>query len=61
MTDPFDCQGHGPSDPRGYLIRQSSDGYWWLCRSDNSTAGPFGTREEAVISAEAHRIRLSGS
>ena len=53
MTDPQDRPGHGPADPDGYLIEQAPDGYGWTCRADGRTAGPFTSREEAVVSAEA--------
>ena len=53
MTDPSEPPGHGPADPDGYLIEQTADGYRWTCRTDGRTAGPFGSREEAVVSAEA--------
>jgi hypothetical protein len=55
MTDPHERPGHGPADPDGYLIEQALDGYRWTCRADGRTAGPFTSREEAVISAEAER------
>ncbi len=55
MTDPFESQGRGPSDPRGYLIEHTPDGYRWTCRADGRTAGPFASRDEAVVSAEADR------
>ena len=55
MTDPFERPGHGPADPDGYLIERTPDGYRWTCRADGRTAGPFPTREEAVVSAEADR------
>ena len=53
MTDPHERPGHGPADPDGYLIEQAPDGYRWTCRTDGRTAGPFASREEAVVSAEA--------
>ena len=53
MTDPHERPGHGPADPDGYLIEQTPDGYWWTCRADGRTVGPFPGREEAVVSAEA--------
>jgi hypothetical protein len=56
MTDPYECPGHGPADPEGYLIEQTADGYRWTCRADGRTAEPFTSREEAVISAEVDRI-----
>jgi hypothetical protein len=55
MTDPFERPGHGPADPDGYLVEETPDGYRWTRRADGRTAGPFGTREEAVVSAEADR------
>ena len=53
MTDPCERPGHGPADPDGYLIEQAPDGYRWTCRADGRAAGPFTSREEAVVSAEA--------
>ena len=53
MTDPWERPGHGPSDPEGYLIEQGPDGYRWTCRADGRTAGPFASREDAVMDAEA--------
>ena len=55
MTDPDERPGHGPADPEGYLIEQVPDGYRWTCRADGHSAGPFPSREEAVVSAEADR------
>lgn len=55
MTDPFDAQGHGPADPSGYLIEETPDGWVWTRRADGHVEGPFATREEAVVSAEADR------
>ena len=55
MTDPRQCPGHGPSDPEGYLVEETPDGYRWTCRADGRTAGPFASRDEAVVSAEADR------
>lgn len=55
MTGPWECPGHGPADPEGYLIEQTPKGYRWTCRADGRTAGPFPSREEAVLSAEADR------
>ena len=55
MTDPYECPGHGPADPDGYLIEQTLDGYRWTRRADGRTVGPFETRQEAVVSAEADR------
>ena len=55
MTDPWERPGHGPSDPAGYRIEQTPDGYRWTCRADGRTGGPYPTREEAVAAAEAHR------
>ncbi len=55
MTDPRECPGHGPSDPEGYLVEETPDGYRWTCRADGRTAGPFASRDEAVVSAEADR------
>ena len=56
MTDPHERPGHGPADPDGYLIEQTTDGYRWTCRADGRTAGPFTSRDEAVMTAEADRI-----
>jgi hypothetical protein len=53
MTDPAERPGHGPADPEGYLIEETPEGYRWTCRADGRTAGPFPTREEAVVSAKA--------
>jgi hypothetical protein len=53
MTDPPERPGHGPADPEGYLIEETSEGYRWTCRADGRTAGPFPTREEAVVAAKA--------
>ncbi|MCZ2805587.1 hypothetical protein O2W18_10765 [Modestobacter sp. VKM Ac-2983] len=53
MTDPQERPGHGPADPEGYLIERTLDGYRWTCRADGRTAGPFRSRDEAVVSAEA--------
>jgi hypothetical protein len=53
MTDPPDRPGHGPADPEGYLIEETPEGYRWTCRADGRTAGPFPTREEAVVAAKA--------
>ncbi|MCZ2816167.1 hypothetical protein [Modestobacter sp. VKM Ac-2984] len=53
MTDPYERPGHGPADPDGYLIEQTPDGYRWTRRADGRTAGPFRSREDAVVSAEA--------
>ncbi|MCZ2839118.1 hypothetical protein [Modestobacter sp. VKM Ac-2985] len=53
MSDPQERPGHGPADPDGYLIEQTPDGHRWTCRADGRTAGPFRSREEAVVSAEA--------
>lgn len=53
MTDLPERPGHGPADPDGYLIEQTPDGYRWTCRADGRTTGPFTSREEAVVSAEA--------
>ncbi|MCW2578926.1 MAG: hypothetical protein JWR82_527 [Blastococcus sp.] len=53
MTDRQERPGHGPPDPDGYLIEQAPDGYRWTCRADTRSAGPFTSREEAVVSAEA--------
>ncbi len=53
MTYPHERPGHGPADPDGYRIEQAPDGYTWTCRADGRTAGPFTSREEAVVSAEA--------
>ncbi|SDL88432.1 hypothetical protein SAMN05660642_01127 [Geodermatophilus siccatus] len=55
MTDPWERPGHGPSDPEGYLIEQTADGYRWTCRADGRTGGPFPCREDAVAAAEADR------
>jgi hypothetical protein len=55
VTDPFARPGHGPADPEGYLIEETPDGYRWTCRADDRTAGPFASRDEAVVSAEADR------
>jgi hypothetical protein len=55
MTDPFERPGHGPADPDGYLIEQTPEGYRWTCRADGRTGGPFSSRDEAVLSAEADR------
>ncbi len=55
MSDPFECPGHGPADPDGYLIEQTPDGYRLTCRTDGRTGGPFLSRFEAVLSAEADR------
>ena len=55
MTDPTERPGHGPADPEGYLIEQTPDGYRWTRRADGRTAGPFTSREEAVVSAAADR------
>jgi hypothetical protein len=55
MTDPPERPGHGPADPEGYLIEETSEGYRWTCRADGRTAGPFTTRDEAVVSARADR------
>ena len=52
MTDPWERPGHGPSDPEGYLIERTADGYRWTCRADGRTAGPFATRDDAVADAE---------
>jgi hypothetical protein len=53
MTDPPERPGHGPADPEGYLIEKTPEGYRWTCRADGRTAGPFPTREEAVVAAKA--------
>jgi hypothetical protein len=55
VTDPWERPGHGPSDPEGYLIEQSPEGYRWTRRADGRTAGPFPSREDAVVAAEADR------
>ena len=55
MTDPSERPGHGPADPDGYLIERVPEGYRWTCRADGRTDGPFPSREEAVVSAEADR------
>ena len=55
MTDPWERPGHGPSDPEGYLIEQTPEGYRWTCRADGRAAGPFASRDEAVLAAEADR------
>jgi hypothetical protein len=55
MTDPWERPGHGPADPEGYLIEEISGGYRWTCRADGRTAGPFTSRDDAVVSAEADR------
>ncbi len=55
MTDPWERPGHGPSDPEGYLIEQTPQGYRWTRRADGRAAGPFATRDEAVLAAEADR------
>ncbi len=55
MTDSFECPGHGPADPDGYLIEQTPEGYRWTCRADGRTGKPFPSRDEAVLSAEADR------
>jgi hypothetical protein len=52
MTDPYERPGHAPADPEGYLIEEMPDGYRWTCRADGRTAGPFTSREEAVVSAQ---------
>ncbi len=56
MNDAYECPGHGPADPDGYLIEQTPDGYRWTRRADGRTAGPFPSRVEAVNSAEADSI-----
>ena len=53
MTDPWECPGHGPSDPEGYLIVQTPGGYRWTRRADGRTAGPFASRHDAVADAAA--------
>jgi len=55
MTDALERPGHGPADPDGYLIEQTPEGYRWTCRADGRTGGPFPSRDEAVLSAEADR------
>ncbi|SFT86520.1 hypothetical protein SAMN05660657_03568 [Geodermatophilus amargosae] len=55
MTDSHERPGHGTADPDGYLIEQAPEGYRWTCRADGRTAGPFPSREEAVVSAEVDR------
>jgi hypothetical protein len=55
VTDPWERPGHGPSDPEGYLVEQTPDGYRWTCRADGRTAGPFASRDDAVMDAEADR------
>jgi hypothetical protein len=59
VTDPNEppdrLPGHGPADPEGYLIEQVPDGYRWTCRADGRTAGPFSSREDAVVAADADR------
>ncbi len=55
MTAPQERPGHGPADPDGYLIERAPEGYRWTCRADGRTDGPFTSREEAVVSAEADR------
>jgi hypothetical protein len=55
MTDPYELPGHCPADPDGYLVEQTPDGYRWTRRADGRTAGPFASRDEAVVSAEADR------
>ena len=55
MTDPWERPGHGPSDAEGYLIEQTPEGYRWTCRADGRAAGPFASRDEAVLAAEADR------
>jgi hypothetical protein len=47
--------GHGPADPEGYLVEEVPGGYRWTCRADGRTAGPFASREDAVVSADADR------
>jgi hypothetical protein len=56
VNDAYECPGHGPADPDGYLIEQTPDGYRWTRRADGRTAGPFPSRVEAVNSAEADSI-----
>jgi hypothetical protein len=55
VTDPWERPGHGPSDPVGYLIERTPDGYRWTRRADGGTAGPFASRDDAVMDAEADR------
>ncbi|SNS26255.1 hypothetical protein SAMN04488107_1947 [Geodermatophilus saharensis] len=59
MTDPCALPdrlpGHGPADPDGYLVEEVPDGYRWTCRADGRTAGPFPSREEAVLAAAVDR------
>ncbi len=59
MTDPHPLPGrlpgHGPADPEGYLVEEVPGGYRWTCRADGRTAGPFPSREDAVVSADADR------
>ena len=55
MTDPFELPGHCPADPDGYLIEELPEGYRWTRRADGRTAGPFPSRDDAVVSAEADR------
>ena len=55
MTDPGERRGHGPSAPEGSLIEQSPEGCRWTRRADGRTEGPFPSREDAVVAAEADR------